>query len=87
MNLVNIVWMDENGVPITELNSRVSVSQIRRINGSTYARDATVTPLRNEDNGTYVCEAVVMGDFVTSEAASESLDVIVFGELLASLVQ
>ena len=83
MDLVNIEWMDEQGSPLTELNSRVSTSPIRRINGSTYARDVIVSPIRIEDGGTYICEAGVMGAFVTSEAASESYDVVVFGKMLS----
>ena len=80
MSLVSIVWMNEEGDVLTDVNDRAQFSQIRQINDSTYARDITVNPVRIEDSGVFICEAAVMGEFITSEAASQSLNVAVFGK-------
>ena len=82
LNLVTIEWMTGNGSIVTEVNDRAQVSQIRQINGSSYARDITVNPLRTVDSGMYVCEAAVMGEFITSQATAESVDISVFGKQL-----
>ena len=86
LNLVTMEWMTGNGSIITEVNDRAQVSQIRQINGSSFARDVTVNPLRTVDSGTYVCEAAVMGEFITSLAASESADISVFGKQLLQYI-
>ena len=78
--MVTIEWMTGDGANVADINDRVQVSQIRQINGSSFARDVTVNPLRTVDSGTYVCEAAVMGEFITSQAASESVDISVFGK-------
>ena len=79
MNFVRIEWMNEEGTLLE--GERIELSQIRQINDSTYARDVTIDPLRLEDEGRrFTCEAEVMGDFVTSQPASESLDITVFGK-------
>ena len=79
MNLVRIEWMNEEGT--SAAGDRIELSQIRQINTTTYARDVTINPLIIADQGRrFTCEAGVMGDFVTSQPASESLNVTVFGK-------
>ena len=87
MSLVTIEWMDANGNPITEIDgNRITESSIRQIDDRTYARDVSVNPLRIEDSGTYTCEAAVMGDFITSQPASESFEFVVFGKYVCMYV-
>ena len=80
-SMVTIEWMDQNGNPITDIDpDRITESPIRQIDERTYARDVTVNPLRVEDTGTYTCEAAVMGEFITSQPASDSFEFVVFGK-------
>lgn len=87
MSMVTIEWMNEDGVPLTEVNDggRIMVAPIRPIDDRTYARDVILSPLRVEDSGTYNCEATIMGQFVTSQPASESFEFVVFGKAFISL--
>ena len=80
MHLVSIVWMNQQGTVITEVNDRIRLSDIRQISDSMYAREVTVNPVRIDDAGVFICEAAVMGQFITSMAASESLNIVVFGK-------
>lgn len=81
MDLVNITITNVEGLRLAEIDDRVTESQIRQINASTYARDLTVNRLRIDDTGTYICEAsLVRREFIRSELGYESLDVVVFGE-------
>ena len=65
---VEIGWMTTDRTKLIDISDRVSLSDIRQINASTFARDVIVSPLKLEDNGTYICEAEVEGDFVTSHS-------------------
>ena len=69
-----------DGDILTGVNDRVQVSPIHQINDSTFARDITVNPLTVEDNGTYVCDAEVVGEFITSTSMNESIEISVIGE-------
>lgn len=80
MHLVRIVWMNEQGDVLTDINDRIQLSDIRQISDSMYTREVTVNPVRIEDGGVFICEAAVMGEFITSPAASESLNIVVFGK-------
>ena len=80
MHLVSIAWMNEEGAVLTDINDRIQLSDIRQISDSIYAREVTVNPVRIEDGGVFICEAAVMGEFITSLAASESLNIVVFGK-------
>ena len=86
-SMVTIEWMNEDGDPITDIDGdRITESPtIRRIDDRTYARNVSVNPLRIEDSGTYTCEAVVAGEFITSQPASESFEFVVFGKAFLSL--
>lgn len=78
---MTIEWMNEDGNPVTMIDGdRITESSIRQIDDRTYARNVNVNPLRVEDSGTYTCEGAVMGEFITSEAASETFDFVVFGK-------
>ena len=79
--MVTIEWMTVDGAVLTDVNDRVQVSYIHQINDSTFVRDVMVNPLRLEDSGTYICEAAVMGEFITSQAASKIASIIVNGKL------
>ena len=68
LDSVEIEWTTVDDTELTEVNDRVSLSEIRQINDSTFARDVIVSPLKLEDNGTYICEAEVEGDFVISHS-------------------
>ncbi len=76
---MTIEWMNEDGNPVPDGN-RITESPILQIDDRTYARNVTVNPLRVEDSGTYTCEAAVVGEFITSQAVSETFDFVVFGE-------
>lgn len=82
-SMVTIEWMNEDGVPLTEVSSgvRITVAPIRQIDDRTYARDVTLNPLRTEDSGTYTCEAAIMAQFITTEPTSESFEFVVLGKL------
>ena len=82
LDMVTIEWMTVDGAVLTDVNDRVQVSYIHQINDSTFVRDVMVNPLRLEDSGTYVCEAAVMGEFITSQAASKTAGITVNGKLL-----
>ena len=88
VSMVTIEWMNQEGVAITDItdDGRITVSPIRQIDDRTYARDVIVNPLRIEDSGLYICEAALMGEFITSEAASEEVDLVVFGKVLLLLL-
>lgn len=83
MHLVSIAWINEEGAVLTDVNDRIQLSDIRQINESMYARDVTVNPVRIVDGGVFICEVAVMGEFITSQAASESLNIVVFGKLFS----
>jgi hypothetical protein len=80
-SLVIIEWMNKEGDPVTMIDGgRITESPIQRRDDRTYTRNVSVNPLRVEDNGTYTCEAAVVGEFITSQAASETFDFVVFGK-------
>ena len=80
LNLVAIEWMTENGASLVDIDDRVQVAEIQQRNNTTFTRSVTVNPVRIEDGGTYICEAAVMGEFITSQSASESVNITVFGK-------
>lgn len=80
LDVVTVEWRTMDGDPLTELSDRVSVSQIRRISDSSFARDVIVRPLKVEDSGTYICEAGIMGRFVTNSSVNISADIAVIGK-------
>ena len=82
MDIIHIVWRNDLGINLAEDSNRTNVSRIEEIDDSTYARNVTVSPITIEDAGTYICEALVTGDFLTSHSASELIDVVVFGKVL-----
>ena len=80
LDKVEIEWMTADGTDLTDISDRVSLSQIRQINDSTFARDVIVSPLKLEDNGTYVCEAGVEGEFIISRSVYESANITVLSK-------
>ena len=80
---VEIEWMTADGTELTDISDRVSLSKIRQINDSTFARDVIVSPLKLQDNGTYVCEAGVEGKFITSHSVYMSANIAVLSKKLA----
>ena len=80
-SIVTIEWMDQDGGPISDIDgNRITVSPIRQIDDRTYIRDVSINSLRFEDSGTYICQAAIMAEFVTSQPASESFEFVVLGE-------
>ena len=80
-SMVTIEWMDQDGGPISDIDgNRISVSPIQRIDDRTYARNVSINSLLVEDSGTYSCEATIMAEFITSQPASESVVLVVFGK-------
>ena len=77
---VEIEWETADGTELTDVSDRVSLSEIRQINDTTFARDVTVSPLELQDNGTYLCEAEVEGEFVTSHSVYKSANVTVLSK-------
>lgn len=61
-------------------NDRIQIGDISPLGDTAYSRSLTINPIRLEDGGRYVCEGAVMGEFVTSQAVSETLDIVVFGK-------
>ena len=80
---VEIEWMTADSTELTDISDRVSLSEIRQINGSTFARDVIVSPLKLQDNGTYVCEAGVEGKFITSHFGYKSANIAVLSKKFA----
>ena len=80
LDVVTMEWRTVDGDPLIELSDRVSVSQIRRISDSIFARDVIVRPLRAEDSGMYICEAGITGRFVTNSSVNVSADIAVIGK-------
>ena len=78
---VEIQWMTADGTELTDISDRVSLSEIRQINDSTFARDVIVSPLKFQDNGTYICEAGVEGEFIISHSAYMSANIAVLSKL------
>ena len=73
---VEIEWTTADGIELTYISDRVSFSEIRQINDSTFARDVIVSPLSLQDNGmTYVCEAGVEGEFISSHSVYKSANI------------
>jgi hypothetical protein len=80
LEMVAIQWTTLDGTELTDLSDRIEVSQIRQINESIFARDATFNPLKLEDNGTYVCGAGVKGKFPISRHAYVPAHISVLGK-------
>ena len=82
LDSVEIEWTTVDDTELTEVNDRVSLSEIRQINDSTFARDVIVSPLKLEDNGTYICEAEVEGEFIISHSVYTTANIIVLSKKL-----
>ena len=83
LDMVEIEWTAADGTELTDISDRVSLSLIRQINDSTFSRDVIVSPLKFQDNGMYICEAGVEGDFVTSHSEYKPANITVLSKLLA----
>ena len=80
LDMVEIEWMTTDGTELTDISDRVSLSQIRQINDSTFARDVIVNPLKLQDNETYVCEAGVEGEFIISRSVYKPANITVLSK-------
>ena len=71
-SLVNINWMGPRGDLIVNTN-RVTVSQITS-SGNTYYRSLELTPLFEEDEGTYTCHVSIFETSSSHSVIVQSLD-------------
>lgn len=69
--------MTADGRVLTTANGPFKVSQVHKITNDTYTGDLTADSLRTEDNGSYICEAGVVGNYTTGLFAREPFDIVV----------
>ena len=81
-DVVNIQWLDENGIPYVANDSRITIGNVRQINETWFARDVVIDPLLRNDTSNYACEAAIQGPYITSESISIPVELVVIdGEL------